>query len=138
MSLFFSCKNENANTQDKSQKGEPIDILTVEIPSDFIPFYEQFHTDSLFQINHIVFPLAQKEDGTKWQRNQWIMHTPFDSQGGAFSRSFENFNGIIFEYIVEKSGAFKIEKRYSKTTDSYQLIYYTSKVTLEGWTPEKE
>ena len=125
--LFFSCKNDSKTSSTPSEEN------AVDIPSDFLDFYTKFHSDSLFQMNHIVFPLSQKSDGSKWQRDSWKLHKAFDSQNGAFIRSFDNFNGIIFEYIVEKTGAYKIEKRYSKSGDSYNLIYYTSQIRMEGW-----
>lgn len=133
LATLISCKE---NGPKESMDAEANDVLNVEIPEDFVEFYNKFHSDSTFQINHIIFPLAKKSDGSKWQKKTWKIHKAFNDQNGAYQRSFDNFNGIIFETIVEKTGAYKIVKRYSKTNDSYNLIYYTTEVSFKEW--EKE
>ncbi len=133
LSIITSCKE--SVKKDFVTKSE--EVLTMEIPSDFVTFYNKFHSDSIYQMNHIVFPLAEKSDGSKWQKENWKLHKAFNDQGGAYQRTFDNFSGIIFETIVEKTGAFKIVKRYSRINDDYNLIYYSSKVSLEGWELEK-
>jgi len=133
ISLISSCKEE---PKSNIINPESHDVLTVEIPSEFVTFYNKFHSDSIFQMNHIVFPLAEKTDGTKWQKENWKIHKAFDDQNGAYKRSFDNFSGIIFETIIERTGAFKIVKRYSKVKEGYNLIYYKSEVMLDGWKPE--
>jgi len=132
--LTITCCKENAKQDSNNTK--PEEVLTVNIPSDFVTFYNKFHSDSIFQMDHIVFPLAQKDDGTKWQKENWKIHKAFNDQNGAYTRSFDNFNGLIFETIVEKTGAFKIVKRYSKTNDEYNLIYYTTEVSFKDWETE--
>jgi len=125
MSLL-SCKQDKSDIKTVSEN-------VVEIPEDFVSFYEQFHTDSTFQLEHIVFPLAQKKDSTKWQKDSWQIHKPFDSQNGNFERVLDNFAGIITETIMEKNGAFLITRRFSKIGDEYHLIYYSLENRLEGW-----
>ena len=126
--LFVACKNDTA-VESTPQ--------IVEIPEEFVSFYEKFHTDSLFQLEHIIFPLSMKSDSTKWQKDEWTHHKAFDSQDGAYTREFDNFNGIIIETIREKNNSFKIERRFSKSSDSYNLIYYVIENQLEMW-GEKE
>jgi hypothetical protein len=130
MSLH-SCKQEKNDTTSFAEN-------IVEIPEDFIAFYEQFHIDSVYQLEHIVFPLAQKTDDSKWQKDTWQMHKPFDSQDGNFERVFDNFAGIMTETIMEKNGAFLITRRFSKIGDEYQLIYYSLENRLEGWINKEE
>ena len=133
LTAITSCK-ENVK-EESIIKSE--DVLTVDIPSDFVTFYNKFHSDSIYQMNHIVFPLAGKNEGVKWQKENWKLHKPFNDQNGAYQRTFDNFSGLIIETIVEKTGALKIVKSYNKTDDDYNLIYYSSKVMLEGWELEK-
>jgi len=124
--LLFICScNEKSPTTDSNE--------VVEIPESFVDFYERFHADSLFQMNHIVFPLAQKSDSTKWLEDNWSLHKAFNSQDGNYSRSFDNFNGIIIETIREKNNAFIITRRFAPSADSYNLIYYQIENKLEMW-----
>ena len=119
IALFYSCKNEN-NTPPPTQATPS----TTEIPSDFLAFYDRFHSDSIFQMNHTVFPVMSGNPEVKYNKESWQIHKPFDAQGGNFLRSFGNINGIIIELIQEKTGFVTIERRFSKITNDYHLIYY--------------
>jgi len=117
--FLFSCKSEKNETPIVSSEQKEI-----EIPTDFIAFYDHFHSDSLFQLDHIIFPLKSENDDKVYTRDNWILHTPFNSQGGAFVRSYNNINGIIVEFVKEKTGFVTIERRFSKMSEEYHLIYY--------------
>ncbi len=116
--LFASCKNKTENTADIS------DYISNDLPSDFLDFYQKFHSDSLYQIAHVLFPLKEKQDQSLWQLSDWKMHRPFDDLGGQYQRKFTNLNGIIIENIFDVKGMFQMERRYIKDTESYILIYY--------------
>lgn len=122
-----SCKNNS--TPDSESPSENI----VEIPEDFVSFYEQFHADTSFQLNHIVFPLNQKSDGSKWQKDSWQFHKPFNSQNGSYHRAFDNLNGIITETIAETNQAFVITRRFARMGSEYHLIQYSITNNLEMW-----
>ena len=103
------------------------------LPSDFHAFYDQFHTDSVFQMSRVVFPLSgvvQEGDSVlslvekQWLKNEWKLHKPFDNHGGTFERTFTNTGGIISETIIGNGGMFSLEKRYSKLAGEWHLIYY--------------
>ncbi|NNE26324.1 MAG: hypothetical protein HKN09_05735 [Saprospiraceae bacterium] len=120
--LIISCKEPAGQTSQHTE--------IVELPIEFLEFYEQFHLDSTYQMDHIVFPLAQRRDGTKWTKDTWVLHKPFDSLGGEFSRDFTNINGLIIEIMQEKTGTITIERRYAVMNDAYHLIYYSIKSTF--------
>lgn len=103
------------------------------LPADFHAFYDQFLTDSLYQMSHISFPLQgikKSQDTTKvgeegiWQPEDWKLHKPFNDFGGTFERSFTNDSGIVTEYITGNGGMFSLEKRYAKLAGEWHLIYY--------------
>ena len=110
----------------------------VEIPEEFVSFYEQFHTDTMFQLEHIIFPLSQRSDSSKWMKEDWVFHKAFDSQDGAYTREFDNFNGIIIETVREQNNSFKIERRFSPSEGSFNLIYYRIENQLEMWGEKEE
>jgi len=103
------------------------------LPQDFHEFYDQYHTDSIFQLERTVFPLkgvAKATDSTMvadeimWQKEDWILHKPYNNHNGTFDRVFTNIGGIISEQISANNGLFTLEKRYAKLNGGWHLIYY--------------
>lgn len=98
---------------------------------EFIKFYDKFHTDSLYQIKHIIFPLEghiYNEDNEKekisWTLENWKLHKAFDDMGGTFTRSYSEFGGIISEKILDDRNISSMERRFSKIQNEWHLIYY--------------
>lgn len=131
-SLMLSCK-------DKVAESNPKEYLTSDVPEDFLGFYLKFHSDSSYQMEHIVFPLKQKEDGTPWNKDEWSLHKPFNDHKGQYSQSFVNMNGLIIEFIKDTQGIFSMERRFMKAGTGYNLIYYKIENILndsEDWEAE--
>jgi len=127
--LLTQCKNQNSNstTQDSSMQ---------QLPEDFREFYEKFHRDSAFQMNHITFPLegtrhvaSIKGDTVmeyRWQKENWRMHRPFNNYDSLFTRKFYIVGDkIIIEKITGVNGLFNMERRFAKLNDGWNLIYYS-------------
>jgi hypothetical protein len=78
-----ACKNASEET------------YTSEAFNDFMVFYERFHSDSLFQLEHITFPLqglpsdlsSTKTSNFRWEQENWEMHQPLNPEG-EFTRRF--------------------------------------------------
>ena len=134
VSVFYFMRQMSNNT---SQQKQAVDVAEnlyeTTLPKDFYPFYDQFHSDSTFQLNHIMFPLkglTPSQDSTKiaeeifWQKENWVIHRPFDNQDGTFERTFTNIQGIITEQISANDGLFTLQKRYTKLNEEWYLIYY--------------
>ncbi len=68
-----------------------------------------------------------------WLKSEWKMHKAFDDQSGAYIREFDNFNGIIIETIRDKNNMFLIQRRFTPSGDSYNLIYYSLDNKLDMW-----
>lgn len=122
--FVISCKNEKAT--------EEPEFFKEEMPADFLNFYDLFHSDPNFQMDHIIFPLQMQSDSTPWQKEDWVLHIPFSSQGGEFTRRYFHLNGIVIENISDRKGLYNIERRFSKSNDSYNLIYYKNTNALEN------
>lgn len=99
---------------------------------DFTVFYNKFHTDSLFQISRISWPLNGNfiqdttgkavELGHKLQ--DWTMHRPF-GENQDFVQQFQPLTeDLIIEEIKARAGRYKIERRFARLTGGWQLIYY--------------
>ena len=137
-SLFvLGCKNQSAESSAQSDVDE---VLSNELPEDFLGFYMRFHSDSLYQLDHIVFPLKMKGDSSAWLAEEWKMHKPFNDHSGEYVQNFVNMNGLIFEYIQDKRQIFKMERRFIKADEGYDLIYYKVDNILndsQDWEPSE-
>lgn len=120
-------KKEATNQLQQPESSTHIDTL----PHDFIEFYEQFQSDSIFQKSRIVWPLKGiKVDSLTtlsshyFQEDNWQVHQPFNDMGGTFTRDFINYGPVIEEVITDNGENFIARKRYSKITDGWHLIFY--------------
>ena len=125
LTVFLSCSgSEHPET---SMQGDD---------TDFDIFYQQFHTDSLYQIQHIAFPLAglpanadTLEDVTSffWQKEDWILHRDLTNKLSGYDRKRKKFGSdIIVETIVQKDSEIGMMRRFAKMDDEWMLIYYAA------------
>ena len=131
--VFYFFKKIQSKGDNKTNEFVAEEIYKPSLSDDFHTFYDKYHTDSIFQMNRTIFPLkglAKSLDTTKiaedilWQKDQWILHKPFDNQNGTFERTFTNIGGIITETISANEGLFTLKKRYAKLRGEWHLIYY--------------
>ena len=126
LGYFFYQRNlapENSKTSKSNSEGE------TQLPEDFKSFYNTFQSDSIFQLDHIAFPMERISDDSikvegRWTRENWKLHHPFDDKNGAFSRSFEVRGDFVVEYIIDLTGEFTMMRRFAKLSDGWNLIYY--------------
>lgn len=119
--LILSCKNAE-NTA--SETTESTDTAVIELEKDFVEFYNKFHTDSIFQLQSINFPLQAPEDSITWTVDNWILHQPFDDYGGKFRREFTPAGQIVLEKIYDANGFFMMNRRWARLSDGWKLIFY--------------
>jgi hypothetical protein len=120
--------NEAASTADETQ----VDTL----PADFVTFYEKFHDDSIYQMEHIIFPLAGLPHAESvndtlpterffWQKKEWKKHNPFTDPSNQFEQWFEIINDRVIEHWIQMKGSnMVIHRRFAKLDDGWYLIYY--------------
>lgn len=111
------------------------DTVDVVIPDTFVKFYQRFHQDSTYQMEHIVFPLPQKEDGTLYTREDWELNKSLDIESSGFQRDLDNFQNIITETLTHKQGLYTLERRFSPMGNKdWSLIYYSvSNPMKDSW-----
>ena len=126
---IFSCK------KNKSHAPNPGLFFSEDLPADFLKFHMRFHQDSLYQLEHIQFPLegipnmaADVDPDSlsmfKWKKENWIMHKPFN-YSEAYLREYVLYSdALISEMIIEKQSGFGMERRFSKIRDDWYLIYF--------------
>lgn len=108
------------------------------LSEDFRTFYEKFHSDSMYQISHIAFPLkglpsnadssVLSQDTFHFHANDWLMHRPVDFSKGEFVQSIAPLGDImVTEHIIKSDNSFGIERRFAKLSDGqWSLIYYVA------------
>jgi len=106
-------------------------IQTEELPLAFIEFYKRFHSDSIYQLNHIRFPLAGQiyddQNGPldkRWLKSNWKQHTQPSNNHDMYETTYEVFHNIIEENIRTRSLPFSMSRRFAKMDTAYYLIYY--------------
>lgn len=137
-SLFFTYRIKKMMTENSSQTitapTATVDEIEEGLPADFEAFYLKFHQDSMYQIEHVIFPLRGipgNADSTMlvsgnyyWEKNDWRMHQPIDPKGGKFIRDFLPLGkDLITEEIYTPDG-FGMQRRFMKTEGNWFLIYY--------------
>ena len=103
---------------------------------DFVTFYERFHADSAFQMEHILFPLPgvpRNADSTvlvngfQWQREDWVVHRPVDYANSDFKREFIPFgDDILIEQIRHQRNDLGMIRRWQRSDGDWYLIYYAA------------
>lgn len=132
---FVSCKRKDQQTDMQAEAIE-MDSEVVELDKEFIDFYNTFHTDTVFQLAHISFPLKQNpfgQDDAEWTAENWVVHRPFSDMDNSFRRDFQPMGGtLVIEKIIDASGYFEMERRFAKLVDGWNLIYYSVRNPREG------
>jgi hypothetical protein len=108
------------------------------LPADFRDFYEKFHSDSLYQISHIAFPLKGlpinvdsamiAQDTFHFTLQDWKMHHPVDFGKGEFVQIITPMADVLItERIIKSDNTFGIERRFAKLSNNeWSLIYYVA------------
>ena len=130
--LFDSCAQKTPPVEEVQQESAAVDTL----PDDFVAFYDRFHTDSQYQMDHIIFPLEGLPNSTGdgdtlsaqrffWQRDDWKKHNHFTDPSHQFEHWYEVLNDRIIEHWVQMKGTdLVIRRRFAKMDDEWFLIYY--------------
>ena len=123
---LFSCRNQNGSN------------VKEQLPAEyqgFADFYERFHQDSLYQMEHIIFPLEGlpreadsiliAEGAFRWQKDSWRMQRGFNLQSSSFEQQLIPVSeDLIIEKINHKSGDLGIQRRFARFGEDWYLIYY--------------
>lgn len=132
MLLFSSCGGNNSNQAYQNSVFNEDST----VPTDFMDFYIKFHQDSLYQMEHIQFPLkgmpAMAVDLSQdsinnfyWQAEKWKIHRPFMGNENEYLKEFRTISDqLISEFIIEKQMGYGMERRFSKLGGRWYLIYY--------------
>lgn len=131
--LLFHCQR----TADSEQEAP------MEVPEgyqDFAEFYQRFHEDSLYQMDHIIFPIqglpprvdsaTLARDDFRWHEEDWKMHRPVNVED--FERTFIPYGeDLIVERIIHETGEYGMVRRWAEINGEWYLIYYVAMNRLQ-------
>lgn len=138
--LLFSC---GGGSSEQTFKNSVFDLEST-VPTDFMDFYVKFCQDSVFQMEHIQFPLKGmpamaveiSQDSINnfyWQEEEWTVHKPFVGDEEEYLKEFQKISdNLISEYIIERKMGYGMERRFSKLGGTWYLIYYMDMNKING------
>ncbi len=116
-------------TERRNQNEDPLGNL----PADFSSFYQQFHTDTAFQLTHIVFPLkGLRGDNVldsngialPWVKETWKLHKRIENMRD-YQQTFDVLSDdLIVETIEERDAPIAMQRRFARMSDGWHLIFY--------------
>ena len=134
--LLIACSSD----KEKVKQEDEIQPIKSELPDGFSDFYEQFHSDSSFQLSHVIFPLkgvntmidtmSQTSIDVEYFPENWKLHIPFVQDAG-YNRSFTVLGDLVIENINDNMGLLNIERRWGIIDKDWNLIYYSQ--TQKAW-----
>lgn len=106
------------------------------LPEDFNVFFKRFHEDSVFQLEHTIFPLEGLPNTRGdwdtipperffWQKADWKIHHHFTDPSNNFQQWFEmKGDRVVEHWILMRGTNMYIIRRFAKLEDGWFLIYY--------------
>lgn len=126
----WSCGTSDAN----DAATDTVIEIPATLPEGFADFYQRFLTDSVYQLEHISFPLQglpNQADSTiladndfYWTQEDWIVHRPIEAASGFSVNLIPLTEDYVLEKITHESGRYGMERRYVYQDDGWNLIYY--------------
>lgn len=107
---------------------------------DFDAFYQKFHADSAYQMQHIQFPLpgvsamSDEDPATfRWEADAWQPHRLLDPQTTGFESEFVHLgDDLVIEKIINRKQGIAMERRFSKLGgNQWLLIFYADAHRLD-------
>lgn len=134
--IFMDCKNLPVEQELEKQSLPSETEEPIQLPDDFLTFYDQFHQDTEFQISHIIFPLEglpanadtlTTPDDFRWQRNSWQWHRPINPALTGYEQKWQiATQEIVVEKIIEQTSQIGMIRRFAKIDHEWMLIYYAA------------
>lgn len=103
---------------------------------EFLQFRKKFLRDSIYQMEHITFPLdgiPDKEHAADtmpngmffWQEETWLMHKEIDPARSGFEVSYKWLtDNLVEETLINPQVGLGMMRRFVKRGEKWELIYY--------------
>lgn len=97
---------------------------------DFSEFYQQFLTDSSFQMQRVQFPLpgqkitAEVQDSSyQWTEDEWIMLKEFELDPTQFERNLQVTDTLATDEIYTPGAGFYFKMVFEPIKRKWYLVY---------------
>jgi len=129
--IFINCdkKKEETNFNSKAKKIE--EKSTIEKAENFDQFNKKFHSDSLFQVSRVDFPIDGKHisgfEQYNWTKENWeFLAVPVaeKTEIGEYQHSLVKTDTLITERFWIPDSGFEVERQFKLIDNKWFLIYY--------------
>lgn len=132
--VIASCKPTTKTAKDDrtAQKGTQTESTTAKKKSsveDFDKFYNRFHTDSLFQISRVKFPIdgfcVSSDTVAKWSTQNWLMMRTriYDVDTTKYKISYNKTDKTFTERVWIENAGLVTECRFELIGGKWWLVY---------------
>lgn len=118
-------ESEKTETSHESLK------TTTEAAEDYATFYSRFHSDSLFQMSRIKFPIDGyfsngAGDEVNWTPSNWIIHRLHihDADTSVYTVKLTGTATLKKEVLYIEGSGFKIERKFQNINGKWYLVGY--------------
>ena len=129
--VFVSCKQNNEKPNLNSQTENKILKSKIEETENFEEFNKKFHSDSLFQVSRVDFPIEGKHihgfERYNWTKKNWEFLTITVSEKtefGEYEHSLVKTDSLITERFWIPDSGFEVERQFKLINNKWFLIYF--------------
>lgn len=127
---FISCKKNEIDKEPVS-KVSIKKSQTTEKPENFEDFNKKFHSDSLFQVSRVDFPIEGKHisgfEQHEWTRKNWQFHAipvAETTEIGEYEHSLVKTDSLVTEKFWIPDSGFEVERQFKLINNKWFLIFY--------------
>lgn len=130
---FLSCndgKKERTNLDSIESKNKALKEK-LEPVENFEEFNKKFHSDSLFQVSRVDFPIEGKHisgfEQYNWTKKNWQFHAIPVAEKieiGEYQHSLVKTDSLITERFWIPDSGFEVERQFKLINSKWFLIYY--------------
>lgn len=134
-SIFLNCTNKAKQESDLNSKIPNVDRVARfakrELPENFDEFNKKFHSDSIFQVSRVDFPIEGKHitgfEQSNWTRKNWqfqVIPVAEKTEIGEYQHSIIKTDTLITEKFWIDNIGFEVERQFKLIKNKWFLIYY--------------
>ncbi|WET01941.1 hypothetical protein [Flavobacterium sp. YJ01] len=131
---FLSCndgKKAETTNQGLIESKNKASKQKLEVAENFEEFNKKFHSDSIFQVSRVDFPIEGKHvsgfEQYNWTRKNWEFHAIPVSEKieiGEYEHSLTKTDSLITERFWIPDSGFEVERQFKLINNKWFLIYY--------------
>lgn len=132
--IFLSCnkvKEANSKSGAAVSNASVLKPVEKELPENFDEFNKKFHSDSLFQVSRVDFPIEGKHvtgfEQHNWTRKNWqfqAVPVAEKSEIEEYNHTLVKTDTLITERFWIPNSGFEVERQFKLIRNKWFLIYY--------------